>query len=375
MRRKQTEAYLTIIGFVLLFALALLLPLQTAAAPPGVSLAQGDGVSLRLEPITQTLSVGSRFVVTATVRNDTAMTLTNLVLRLQTTPIAFMDATEIGDTWKTLGPGASVVYTASRPVKSGFISPRNLQFELRYIVTGTLQSVTETLRVLPGPPAVTTLTPEPETPTPTETATVTPAQTSTATPTVALTLTQTTPPVAPSPSPTLTPPPNGFLGWVTENPLWFAGGMVALLGLLFLALLAVLLSRRKRRQRKRAGTGTRPIKPLKPVVPPPAPAPARLVCADAAGKSQTFALNPEGVAIGRAEDNVLVIGPALPGWESVSQHHARIFRRGEEWIVTDLNSHNGVYVNDRRTGRNLLRDGWKLRVGGVLFTFRAGKGA
>ena len=158
-----------------------------------------------------------------------------------------------------------------------------------------------------------------------------------------------------------------------ENPLLLAGVLVGLLGLLFLVLLVILLGGRKRRQRKR--TGTRPIKPAPPAGASAPPVPARLVSVDAEGKAQTFVLAPEGVAIGRAEDNALVIGATFPGWETVSRHHARIFRQGEDWIVTDLNSHNGIYVNDQRTGRNLLRDGWKLRIGGVTFTFRAGKGA
>lgn len=149
--------------------------------------------------------------------------------------------------------------------------------------------------------------------------------------------------------------------------------MVGVFSLLFLGLLAVILSRRKRRRPRR--TGTRPITPLKPAAPPAAPSPARLVYTDTEGKAQAFVLSPDGVTIGRATDNQLVIGATFPGWETVSQHHARIFRKGNDWIVTDLGSHNGIYVNERRTGRNLLRDSWKLNLGGVTFTFHAGKGA
>lgn len=78
--------------------------------------------------------------------------------------------------------------------------------------------------------------------------------------------------------------------------------------------------------------------------------------------------------MGRAPENDLVITPELAGWETVSRSHARIYRQGENWIVEDLGSTNGIYVNGRRTGRNLLRDGWRLGIGSVVFTFHAGRG-
>ncbi|MCX7856208.1 MAG: FHA domain-containing protein [Anaerolineae bacterium] len=80
------------------------------------------------------------------------------------------------------------------------------------------------------------------------------------------------------------------------------------------------------------------------------------------------------MTVGRAPDNDLIITPEFAGWETVSRHHARIYRRGENWVVEDLGSTNGIYINGRRTGRNLLRDGWRLEVGSVAFTFRAGRG-
>jgi len=85
-------------------------------------------------------------------------------------------------------------------------------------------------------------------------------------------------------------------------------------------------------------------------------------------------LKPDGSTIGRTQENELVITQDFPGWESVSRHHARIYEQAGHWIVEDLNSMNGVYVNEKRTGKNLLRDGWRLSIGGVEFIFRAGTG-
>ncbi|MBN1921974.1 MAG: FHA domain-containing protein [Anaerolineae bacterium] len=208
------------------------------------------------------------------------------------------------------------------------------------------------------------------TPTATSTVTPTPTPTSQVTPTKAPAPTDASEPKPPIASPT--PEPGGLGDWFLQHPVLFAGIMVGFLGLLFLGLLLVWFFRRKRRRPKR--TGTRPITPLKPSAPPTAPAPASLTYTDTEGQVRTYELNPEGVTIGRATDNGLVIGPTFPNWETVSQHHARISRKGEDWIVTDLNSANGIYVNAQRTGRNLLHDGWKLALGAVIFTFRAGKG-
>jgi pSer/pThr/pTyr-binding forkhead associated (FHA) protein len=93
-----------------------------------------------------------------------------------------------------------------------------------------------------------------------------------------------------------------------------------------------------------------------------------------AGGPRQFALKPGGVTIGRAIDNEVVIAQDFAGWDTISRRHARIYQREGQWIVDDLDSKNGVWVNGRRTGRNILQDGWELRIGEVVFIFRAGPG-
>jgi pSer/pThr/pTyr-binding forkhead associated (FHA) protein len=131
---------------------------------------------------------------------------------------------------------------------------------------------------------------------------------------------------------------------------------------LILVLLVIFLRRRRRPSKK-------PTAPLPPVKPSPPWLEARV-----SGKSRPFHLQKDAVTIGRAPDNDLVIPQDLPGWETVSRHHARLYRQGDRWIVEDLRSTNGVYVNGKRTGRNLLQDGWRLDIGGVTFIFHAGTG-
>jgi pSer/pThr/pTyr-binding forkhead associated (FHA) protein len=131
---------------------------------------------------------------------------------------------------------------------------------------------------------------------------------------------------------------------------------------LILVLLVIFLRRRRRPSKK-------PTAPLPPARPSPPWLEARV-----SGKARPFPLQKDAVTIGRAPDNDLVIPQDLPGWETVSRHHARLYRQGDRWIVEDLQSTNGVYVNGKRTGRNMLQDGWRLDIGGVTFIFHAGTG-
>ncbi len=112
----------------------------------------------------------------------------------------------------------------------------------------------------------------------------------------------------------------------------------------------------------------------KPPPPPTVAAGPYLESVGASGGPRRFDLTPEGVTIGRAPENSLIVTQDLAGWETVSRQHARVYEQAGRWIVEDMNSMNGVYVNGNRTGRNLLRDGWRLGIGGVEFTFHASPG-
>ena len=64
------------------------------------------------------------------------------------------------------------------------------------------------------------------------------------------------------------------------------------------------------------------------------------------------------MTIGRLPDNTVVIdNPA------VSSHHACVFRAGAAFIVEDLQSTNGTFVNDKRVTRETLHDGDVVLVG------------
>lgn len=60
---------------------------------------------------------------------------------------------------------------------------------------------------------------------------------------------------------------------------------------------------------------------------------------------------------------------------SVSRRHARIYFNGDSWIVEDLQSTNGCFVNEVPVATSVLRDADALKVGRVIFKFHAAGGS
>ena len=67
------------------------------------------------------------------------------------------------------------------------------------------------------------------------------------------------------------------------------------------------------------------------------------------------------VTIGRHPDcDVVVDDP------EVSRFHASLRREGGRWVLHDLDSRNGCFVNGRRAAQVELRPGDELRLGGAV---------
>lgn len=63
-------------------------------------------------------------------------------------------------------------------------------------------------------------------------------------------------------------------------------------------------------------------------------------------------------SIGRLPDNTVVVDNA-----AVSGHHAAVFRDGDHFVIEDLASTNGTFVNGKRVSRQTLQGGDVVRVG------------
>jgi pSer/pThr/pTyr-binding forkhead associated (FHA) protein len=118
----------------------------------------------------------------------------------------------------------------------------------------------------------------------------------------------------------------------------------------------------------------RPRKPSRAAKPPRQPKPARpgrgtpshlLVTAGAlAGTS--IGLNNQQITIGRANDATLVLND-----DYASSRHARLFPQDGQWIVEDLGSTNGTYLDRQKvTQPTPVPPGVPIRIGKTVLELR-----
>ena len=82
-----------------------------------------------------------------------------------------------------------------------------------------------------------------------------------------------------------------------------------------------------------------------------------------------FELDSNEVVLGRGSDCDIQIDR-----DSVSRRHARVYRTDNGWMVEDLGSTNGSYINDVPIERETLRDADFLKIGAAIFKFLTGSG-
>lgn len=84
-------------------------------------------------------------------------------------------------------------------------------------------------------------------------------------------------------------------------------------------------------------------------------------------KGKIIPINNLPVSIGRGDQNEIRIED-----ETISKSHALIFynKSAHAVCIEDLESNNGIHVNNKPTKKNILEDGFEIRLGAVSFTFR-----
>lgn len=84
------------------------------------------------------------------------------------------------------------------------------------------------------------------------------------------------------------------------------------------------------------------------------------------GTRYDLAAHPGAVTIGRESGNVVQLDD-----NEVSRRHAEIRRVGDSFVVGDLKSSNGTFLNDRRVERAELAGGDRIRVGRSVLVYAA----
>jgi pSer/pThr/pTyr-binding forkhead associated (FHA) protein len=120
-----------------------------------------------------------------------------------------------------------------------------------------------------------------------------------------------------------------------------------------------------RRGKARQAQASRPGRPAKP---PRAGrgSPRILVVTAGALKGTTLDLTQQQITLGRANDATLVLND-----DYASSRHARIFPQDGQWIVEDLGSTNGTYLDRQKVTRPMpVPLGVPIRIGKTVLELR-----
>ena len=95
------------------------------------------------------------------------------------------------------------------------------------------------------------------------------------------------------------------------------------------------------------------------------PGSAMLIILSGPGKGSRFLIDSDEVSIGREPSNEIFLDDI-----TVSRKHAKLKKKGT-FIVEDLNSLNGTYINANSISKSSLKNGDELQVGKYRLTFFA----
>jgi len=127
----------------------------------------------------------------------------------------------------------------------------------------------------------------------------------------------------------------------------------------------------RRQGRKRQQPRSRPVQPAKPAKPARAgrggrAVPQQLVVTGGDLAGTTMGLADQQITIGRANDATLVLTD-----DYASSRHARLFPQDGRWIVEDLGSTNGTYLDRQKvTQPTPVPVGVPIRIGKTVLELR-----
>ena len=124
---------------------------------------------------------------------------------------------------------------------------------------------------------------------------------------------------------------------------------------------------RSRRQRRRQRKPAQPKPPRPPRTGRPARGGPQSLLVTAGGLAgTTIGLTDQQITIGRANDATLVLND-----DYASSRHARLFPQDGQWIVEDLGSTNGTYLDRQKvTQPTPVPTGVPIRIGKTVLELR-----
>jgi pSer/pThr/pTyr-binding forkhead associated (FHA) protein len=148
-------------------------------------------------------------------------------------------------------------------------------------------------------------------------------------------------------------------------------GFLAVLWLFVIAAVGVVrtdlfgqVSQRRRTARQRPVP--RPTPPVSRPPRPPRAVPQQLFVTEGALAGTTLGLTDQQITIGRADDATLVLAD-----DYASTRHARLFPQDGQWLVEDLGSTNGTYLDRQKvTAPTPVPIGVPIRIGKTVMELR-----
>src|SRR5579863_8374269 len=93
-----------------------------------------------------------------------------------------------------------------------------------------------------------------------------------------------------------------------------------------------------------------------------------IIISEKGGAERREAFEKNEINVGRVQGNDLMLPKG-----NVSKHHARLLYRDGRFIVTDLKSTNGTYVNGRKIAQaTIVREGDKIYIGDFILRIDGG---
>ena len=96
---------------------------------------------------------------------------------------------------------------------------------------------------------------------------------------------------------------------------------------------------------------------------------AMLLVLAGANKGARFLINGDSTSIGRDPQSEIFLDDV-----TVSRKHAEVVKDGDNYVIVDLGSLNGTYLNSQPSNRERLVVGDEVQIGKYRLTYFSGKG-